>query len=141
MLFLLIGVFFNEKLKKYLTNYENKDRLLFQVSYDGAILQSKNRIHKKNIETTNYIIENINFLVENNIKTVLKSTITPPDFNHLYDSYVDVKNIIKKFHLNCRYSPSIDIYNKYEDFDSKILTENLNKIYDDEKKELRPYFL
>lgn len=85
-------------------------------------------------------MKNIEFLNDNNIKVTLKSTITPNDFKYMYDSYIDIKSIIKKYNLNCRYSPTIDIYNVYDIVDFGLLDYNINKIYEDEKSENRPYF-
>ena len=46
------GVFLHNKLKTYISSYENKDNLYFQISYDGKELTSKNRKHKKEISVS-----------------------------------------------------------------------------------------
>ena len=130
------GVYFMNEFKNILLKskdysaYGNIPKIIVQISYDGFFLTNKNRKHRKNIETANDILNNINWLYENNIPFTIKSTLTPYDFEYLYDSYLDIKQLIKKYKINTKYFPTIDYLNDY--IFSSIELEKLNNILENQ---------
>lgn len=150
------GVFFMNKFKETLIKYNNLksygniNKFSLQFSYDGFKATNLYRKHNNINEISNHILQNIDWCSKNNIPFNIKSTLSPQALYLLYESYLDIKNIIKKYNLNSKYFPTIDYLNDYSFNDetsekyNKILEEQMNLIcideYDEIKNNSRSYF-
>ena len=102
-------------------------KIVVQISYDGTPIHDFDRIDVNGEGSSGEIKKTIQKLRDNGIFYVLKSTIQPKNFKHLYEAYLDVINLDGN-----GYFPTIDLhedygedeYNKYND----DLYENLYKI-------------
>jgi radical SAM protein with 4Fe4S-binding SPASM domain len=115
------GYRFKRWLRELLIKYKDEKvdihpRLCIQVSYDGQPIHDLRRQTQDGQITGAVIKRHIEFLDEMRIPYVIKSTIMPKDFIHMYDAYMDIKAMAQSLHgtgykaLN--YFPTIDYYNE-----------------------------
>jgi radical SAM protein with 4Fe4S-binding SPASM domain len=102
-------------------------KLLLQVSYDGQELQEKYRVNKLGQGTSKEVKNTINWLNSEKIPFVIKSVISPNDFDLMYDSYKEIKELIYDSKINTGYFPTIEYYNSEKYTEEEILT-HLNKL-------------
>ena len=107
-------------------------KIVIQVSYDGQPLHDATRITPKGKGSSEKVTETIRQLQSEKIFHVLKSTIDPTGFKHLYEAYLDVL----KYTNN--YFPTIELHQEFEGEDYKQygrdLWENLCKIAAHERR-------
>lgn len=88
------------------------------------------------------ILDNIEFIASLKYPILLKSTISPNYFNFFYESYLNIKSLIKDLSLNCKYSPTIDFYSdlNFEIINFHDFKINYRKILESEELEDKSYF-
>lgn len=96
-------------------------KLVVQISYDGAPVHDIDRVNIKGDGTSSKIKESIRKVKDSGVYLVLKSTISPVNFKHLYDAYIDVTSMGTHF----GYYPSIDLYAKYDGDEYKEFADDL----------------
>ena len=89
-------------------------KVCIQVSYDGAPIHNMYRRSFGKL-TSKEVLDNIKWLDVNKIPYVIKSTIRPQAFKHMYDAYMDIKRLASEltatgFYKNVNYFPTIDYY-------------------------------
>ena len=88
-------------------------KLCIQISYDGAPIHNMYRRSFGKL-TSKEVLENIKWLDVNRIPYVIKSTIRPQAFKHMYDAYMDIKRLASELtgtgFKNVNYFPTIDYY-------------------------------
>jgi uncharacterized protein len=103
-----------------------KKRFKMQISYDGRYLTDTIRIDKAGKGTSKRVEDAYKLLKENGVETSLKSVISADGFQHLFDSYLSVKE------LQGYYNPTPDLYSDltFKEFQEslKILGEQLELI-------------
>jgi radical SAM protein with 4Fe4S-binding SPASM domain len=120
-------------IKETLIKYRNKvvldnsPKLLLQVSYDGEKLQDKYRVNKKGEGTSKRVKSNIEWLNDKEIPFVIKSVISPVDFDLMIDSYDEIKELIYNNNVNTGYFPTIEYYNS-ERFTEEEIQDHLSKL-------------
>lgn len=132
------GFFFDEfyinsfkELQK--TKINGHPKIVIQISYDGLPIHDFDRITVNAKGSAKQVAESINQLKLHDIFHVLKSTIAPENFKHMFEAYKDVLSLAPN------YFPTIDLHKEYEDDDEykqygQDLYENLIKIAIHEKK-------
>jgi len=91
---------------------QNNPKMVVQVSYDGNPVHDKTRVLPGGGPTSEKIKATLQKLRDNNIFYVLKATIVPEDFKHMFEAYLDVTS-------QCLpqqgYFPTIDLHRDYDD--------------------------
>jgi len=99
-------------LQKIKINSEPK--FVMQVSYDGEIIHDIDRVDVKGKGSSEKVRQTLQKLIDNNIYYVMKSTISPKNFKHLYEAYLDVSKFLPQ---GRSYFPTIDLHLSYEEGD------------------------
>lgn len=94
------------ELPRYIVGNNPTRRLFIQVSYDGNPINDVMRVQKNGKGTSDIIKEAITLLRDNDIQYSIKSVITPENFKHMYEAFLDVIS------LGSSYYPTPDLYIK-----------------------------
>lgn len=114
-------------------------KIVIQISYDGQPIHDVNRITANDKGSADQVKATIANFKKQNVFHVLKSTIAPENFKHLYEAYLDVTSV------GDGYFPTIDLHKEYENEEEykkygQDLYENLIKIAVYEKKMKKDQF-
>jgi radical SAM protein with 4Fe4S-binding SPASM domain len=102
-------------------------KLLLQVSYDGKKLQDKYRVNKVGKGTSNEVKNTIKWLNFEKIPFVIKSVVSPIDFDLMYESYEEIKELIYDNGMNTGYFPTIEYYNSIN-YTEEQIQDHLTKL-------------
>jgi uncharacterized protein len=116
---------------------QGEPKFVIQISYDGAIIHDIDRVDIKGAGSSERVKQTINNLKERGIFYVIKSTIAPENFKHLFEAYMDVTPHQLP---GQNYFPTIDLHLTFEEGDESYkqygpdLYDQLVKIAAHEKK-------
>lgn len=113
-----------------------KDKVNIQVSYDGGIINRKNRVLAGGQETSDKVRETIYRLSAEGFNYHLKSTLTYNDMQYLGDAWDDIKSLHDELGKHIRYSVTVD-YTKEYNMDMAVVRKNFVDIAKREKKFFR----
>ena len=89
---------------------DGRRRLFIQISYDGQKVNDIERTTKSGASTAAKVKAAFELLVKEGFETKIKSTITPPTFKYMYDSFVEIINIPG----SDSYFPTPDAFSDYD---------------------------
>lgn len=109
-----------------LTQRLGKDRLRFQVSYDGKAVNDVTRPDKAGNVSSDLVKTNYLNAKKSGLNVKMKSVLTAPNFHKIYDAFVDVIS------MDDNYMPTPDLYSQLsgEEFENYLndLKDGLQKI-------------
>lgn len=137
----------NDKILNVLQKYDKKikheNKIHTQISYDGWKVHERNRKYKNGSSSTKQVRDLISKFMNTDFSFSLKSTLRVEDFDLLYETYLEFKELNREYKNNnakLSYFPTFDYSQEHKtdlNFlrNKKILEENLELIAKDCIKE------
>ena len=115
------GVYLKKYMAELLDFQERlgKDRLKFQISYDGKAVNDITRPDKKGNSSTELIKANYLAAKEAGLNVNIKSVITANNFKYIYEAFRDV------IEMDANYFPTPDLYSTLNEFELQICLNEL----------------